>query len=144
MRSHRLAICSIHIDTRFQRKEDAESWNMVIPQIAQLLPNLRNINISLNQGARVVNCNPEGWRNIARDDAAKWEALMQSLLSLASLPLRSATFDINDKHIQGRWSPGRLPLTLFYQTAEGKYRWTLEEKQFRARAVREVILKPSN
>ena len=146
IRSHRLAVCSIHIDIRFQYKKDAESWIMAMPQIAQLLPNLRNINISFNQ--RIVSYNPGGWRNIklptARDEAARWEALMESLLSLASLPLRSATFDIHDEYIQGGWSPGFLPVTQLDQTVEKLYRWTLEEKQSRAKAVREAILKPSN
>lgn len=139
-RSHRLAVCSIHIDISFQRTEDAESWNMLIPQIARVLPNLKKINISFNQGAPLVTCGQEGWRNIARDDAAKWEALMQSLLSLASLPLRSATFEINDRYIKRRWSPTLLPLAQPYQMFEELYRWTLEEKQYRARSVREAIL----
>ena len=142
IRSYRLAVCSIHIDISLQRAEDAGSWNVVMPQIAQVLPNLRNINISFNQDARVVTC--DRWRSIARDDAAKWEVLMQSLLSLASLPLRSATFDINDKYLKSRWLPELLLSTHSYQTAEGLHRWTLEEKQSRARAVREAILKPSS
>ena len=130
------------------RTKDAESWKMIVPTIAQGLPNLRNINISFNQSAQLVRYAQNGEQNIARDDEAQWEALMQSLLSLASLPLRSVTFDINDTYLKRRWffEEGRLlpQVAQPYQMAEELYRWTLEEKQSRARAVREAILKPSS
>ena len=146
IRSHGLEVRNIHLDIRFHRTRDAGSWKMIIPTIAQVLPNLRNINISFDQGAQLARYDPMGPGNIARDDAAQWEALMESLLSLASLPLRSVTFDINDRDIERRWffdGNRLLPQVLRpYQTE--LYRWTLEEKQSRARAVREAILKPSS
>ena len=143
-RTHRLAVCSIHLNISFPRTEDAWFWKMVVPKIAQALPNLKNINITLNQGAQLVRYEQDGPWNIARDDAAHWEALMQSLLSLESLPLKSVTFDINDRHIERRWFFGKgmmLPQVFEpYQTAEELYRWPLKKKQSRARAVREAIL----
>ena len=147
-RTHRLAVCNIHLGISFHRTEDACFWKMAVPKIAQSLPNLRNINLTLNQGAQLINYDQEGPWNIARDDAAHWEALMQSLLSLASLPLKSVTFDINDRYIERRWffDEGILLPQVFepYQMAEDLYRWTLDKKQSRARAVREAILRSSS
>lgn len=147
-RRHRLAVCNIHLNISFPRTEDTWFWKMVVLKIAQALPNLRNINITLNQGAQLVRYDPEGPWNIARDDAAHWEALMQSLLSLASLPLKSVTFDINDRYIERRWffcGGTHLPRVFEpYQTAEELYRWPLKKKQSRARAVREAILRSSS
>ena len=142
------AVCTLHVDISFRCTEDAESWRMVLPRIAQIFPNLRNINISFDQGAQPFRCGQKGLWDIARDDAVQWEALMKSLLSLASLPLRNVTFDINDRDIQQRWflggglvsSQGLQP----YGMAEELYRWTLEEKQSRAGAVREAILQSSS
>ena len=148
-RTHRLAVCNIRLDISFRHTEDAWFWKIAVPKIAQALPNPRNINLSLNQGAQLIRYDQEGPWNIASDDAAHWEALMQSLLSLASLSLKSVTFDINDRHIERRWfffDEGILLPQVFepYQMAEELYRWTLEKKQSRARGVREAILRSSS
>ena len=144
-RNHHLAVCRIHLDIDFYHIADAECWSKIIPRIAEVLPNVWNINISFDQGAEYPYYNETGQPNVAREDAALWEALMQSLLGLASLPLRSATFDISDRDIEQRWSTKRLPKgPESYATAERLYRWTLAEKQSRAKAVKEAILKSSS
>ena len=147
-RSHHLAVCSINLDISVRCMKDAESWKMTIPQIAEVLPNLWNINISFTQGTPFFSYDHKDPLNTARDDAAQWKTLMESLLDLASLPLRSATFDINDRNVTHRWCVARctLPPDAFqaYLMAEKLYRWTLEEKQTRAKAVKDAILRSSS
>ena len=147
-RSHHLAICSIHLNISIQCMKDAESWKMIMPQIAKVLPNLWNINISFTQGTPFFSYDYKDPSIVAREDAAQWKILMESLLDLASLPLRSATFDINDRNVHHRWCVARstLPAEAFqaYLMAEELYCWTLEEKQARARAVKDAILRSSS
>lgn len=143
-RSHHLAVCSIHLNISIQCMKDAESWKMIMPQIATVLPNLWNINISFTQGTPFFSYDQKDPSNVARDDAAQWKTLMESLLDLASLPLRSATFDINDRNVHHRWCVARCTLLPeafeAYLMAEELYRWTLEEKQLRAKVVKDAIL----
>lgn len=147
-RSHCHAVCSIHLDVSFSCTQDAESWKMFLPKIAQVFPNLRNINISFDQGAQSFRYSQKSLWDVAYGDAAQWKVLMQSLLSLASLSLRNVTFDINDRDIKQRWFlGGGLLLSQViqpYEMAERAYRWTIEEKQSRARALKEAILKSSS
>ena len=115
-------------------------------QIANVLPNLRNINISFTQGTPFFSYERRDPSYVARDDAAQWDILMESLLHLASLPLRSVTFDINDRNVCHRWSSARIFLSPpedfdVYLSAEERYRWSLEEKQSRAKAVKDAILR---
>lgn len=146
--SHRLAVCSIHLDISVRCVKDAESWKMIMPQIAEALPNLWNINISFTQGTPYFFYEQKDSSNTARDDAAQWITLMESLPDLASLPLRSATFDINDRNVDHRWSVARAMLPLeasqAYLMVEESLRWTLEEKQTRAKAVKDAILRSSS
>ena len=145
-RSHHLAVCSIHLNISIQCMKDAESWKIIMPQIAAVLPNLWNINISFTQGTPFFSYDQKDPSYVARDDAAQWKILMESLLHLASLPLRSVTFDINDRNVRHRWCSARcflLPPEDFdvYLSAEECYRWSLEEKQSRAKAVKDAILR---
>ena len=147
-RNHHLAICSIHLNISLQCMKDAESWKIIMRQIATVLPNLWNINISFTQGNPYLTNDPndlKGPSRAARDDAAQWEILMESLLDLASLPLRSATFDISDKNVHHRWRSAEMFLSPEkfnrFVLAEECYRWNIVEKQARAKAVKDVILR---
>ena len=147
-RSHHLAVCSIHLDISVRCMEEAWYWKMIMPQIPEVLPNLSNINISFTQGTPLFYYEQEDISKTARDGAAQWQKLMESLLDLEDLPLRSATFDINDRNITHRWSVAETMLIpeVFqeYLMAEKSYRWTIEEKQSRAKAVKDAILRSSS
>ena len=69
--NHYHTVYSIHLDISFRYTEGAASWKVILPKIAQIFPNLRNINISFNQGAQSFRYGRKGLWDIARDDGAQ-------------------------------------------------------------------------
>ena len=126
------AIRSMHIEFVIACFNDEKRWESSIKNLARRLPNVENVNLSLDQRYILNGC-----RNPTLFEYGRGNRMRSILLSLRTLPIKRATFEITDARglRESQWS--------IVPEYEQMFRWTLDEKRVWARYVKEALCQPN-